>query len=352
MVLQDSVYVSHREALPQDEGEMMFALDIQGIPKKVHRPMTPYQVLRMLPKDATPAQQDSAIQAWFQPGEIHYSEQPDTLHLPGHGIGHNMLEVNLPQYYRESFFSKSTLIKSELNGGRYGVAGDPVPYTVRNDDLFTGLLLLCFILAMVAFANSRRFVTRQLKNFFYPSYNSDSSTLTETSSEVRFQFFFVLHTCLLLAITYFFYITHYVADTFILNAQYQVIGIFFGVLVLFFFCKACLYTIVNNVFFNSKKNLQWMKTLLFITSAEGVLCFPCVMLQTYFDLSMQNVLYYFAVVLFFVKILTFYKCWTIFFRTNGVFLQIILYFCALEIIPLLSVWGVLGTIVNELKINF
>ena len=37
------------------------------------RPQTPYQVLRLLPKDATPAQQDSAIQAWFEPGEIHYS---------------------------------------------------------------------------------------------------------------------------------------------------------------------------------------------------------------------------------------------------------------------------------------
>ena len=31
------------------------------------RPQTPYQVLRLLPKDATPAQQDSAIQAWFEP---------------------------------------------------------------------------------------------------------------------------------------------------------------------------------------------------------------------------------------------------------------------------------------------
>ena len=67
--------------------------------------MTPYQVLRLLPKDATPAQQDSAIQAWFQPGEVHYSNQPDTLHLPGHGIGRSLKDVNLPQYYRENFFS-------------------------------------------------------------------------------------------------------------------------------------------------------------------------------------------------------------------------------------------------------
>ena len=35
------------------------------------KPQTPYEVLRLLPKDATPAQQDSAIQEWFEPKEIH-----------------------------------------------------------------------------------------------------------------------------------------------------------------------------------------------------------------------------------------------------------------------------------------
>ena len=34
---------------------------------KYYKPRHPYQVLRTLPKDATPAQQDSAIQATFQP---------------------------------------------------------------------------------------------------------------------------------------------------------------------------------------------------------------------------------------------------------------------------------------------
>ena len=61
------------------------------------KPQTPYQVLRLLPKDATPAQQDSAIQAWFGHAEIHYSEQPDTLHLPGHEVPRDLKEVNIPQ---------------------------------------------------------------------------------------------------------------------------------------------------------------------------------------------------------------------------------------------------------------
>jgi hypothetical protein len=76
MLLQDSI---HTEAIPAPE--------LPDLTEHISsKPMTPYQVLRLLPKDATPAQQDSAIQAWFQPGEVHYSNQPDTLHLPGHGI--------------------------------------------------------------------------------------------------------------------------------------------------------------------------------------------------------------------------------------------------------------------------
>lgn len=47
---------------------------------------TPAQVLKRLPKDATPAQQDSAIQANIKPAKIRWSKMPDTLHLPGHPI--------------------------------------------------------------------------------------------------------------------------------------------------------------------------------------------------------------------------------------------------------------------------
>ena len=116
-----------------------------------HRPLTPAQVLSWLPRDATPAQQDSAIQAHFKPSEIHWSEHPDTLHLPGHDAGVDLMKSDLPQYYREGFFSKDSMFHPELQGGRYGVAGDPVPYSVRNDNIITSLLLACFIFAVIAF---------------------------------------------------------------------------------------------------------------------------------------------------------------------------------------------------------
>jgi hypothetical protein len=109
---------------------------------------------------------------------------------------------------------------------------------------------------------------------------------------------------------------------------------------------------VNLVFFDHKRNKQYFLTLLFLYSLEGVLLYPIVALLTFFDISAQSVAYYTISVVILVKILTFYKCFVIFFRQNGLYLQIILYFCALEIIPLFALWGGLAVIVNALKINF
>ena len=92
-----------------------------------HSQPTPSQVIGWLPKDATPAQMDSAIQRHIKPSEIHWSERPDTLHLPGHSAGKSYRDVSLPQYYRESFFSTDSMFHPELVGGRLGVAGAPIP---------------------------------------------------------------------------------------------------------------------------------------------------------------------------------------------------------------------------------
>lgn len=322
----------------------------QGIGRQHGGQLTPKEVLRWLPKDATPAQQDSMVRAHIKPYEIHWSNMPDTLHLPGHTPGKSFRNVSLPQYYRESFFSKDSLFHPELRGGRLGVPGDPVPYTVAGDNLITSLLLLCFLLACVAYTKSKHFVVRQAKTFFRVP-RSGTTEITETSTEVRFQFFFVLQTCLLLAIGYFIYSKASVGDTFIVD-PYLVIGIYTGCVSAYFLLKALLYSIVGMVFFDKKKNGQWLKAYLFLISTEGGLMFPMVMLLSYFNLPLQIAVIYTLAVIVLVKILSFFKTYIIFFRRNGGFLQIILYFCALEAVPLFALYGGLVLISHYLKINF
>lgn len=321
--------------------------------------LTPADVLAALPDGATPEQQDSAVQANFSPGEVRYCERPDTLPFLRGDSAEQPREAHaapddgsLHLSYRvpEGPVRLDSLLAAEPDNG-YGMAGDPVPYIVRNDDIITGLMLACFILVVVAVSNSRRFIVRQFRDFLYmPRFGS--KPITETSSEVRFQCFLILHTCFLFSIYQYFYTKHYIGDTFVLDSQYQLIAIYFAMFVGYFVAKGLLYTAVNTVFFGSKKNLQYIKSLLFITSTEGVMLFPVVLLQVYFDLQIQNVVICFIVVLIFVKMLTFYKCYFIFFRRPGGFLQIILYFCALEIVPIAAFWGVLMITGNHLKINF
>jgi len=217
-----------------------------------HRPLTPAQVLSWLPRDATPAQQDSAIQAHFKPSEIHWSEHPDTLHLPGHSPGVDLMKADLPQYYKESFFSKSSLFHPELPGGRYGVPGDPIPYTVRNDNLITSLLLICFIVAVIAFGNVRQFIRRQVK-FFFSAPTESVVEESETVNELYFQLLLVFITSLLIALLFYFYTLNFIGNTFVLRSQYTLISIYLGITIAYFLLKMGYYAMVNLVFFGSKK---------------------------------------------------------------------------------------------------
>ncbi len=316
-----------------------------------HTTLTPAMVLSWLPYDATPAQQDSAIQAHFKPAPIRWSKRPDTLHLPGHDKGQNLLDVQLPQYYKEGFFSKDTLFHPELPGGRYGIAGDPVPYSVHSDNTITALLLASFVMTIISFSYARNFIFKQIKNFFYP-HLSGLTDISETTIELHFQISLVLLDSLFISLLYYFYTLHHYGDTFILKSQYYLIAIYLAMTIGYFVLKIFCYIIVNNIFFDSKRNIHWMKTLLFITAFQGSILFPLVILWAYFNLSIETAVSYFIVSLIIVKILTIYKCYIIFFSRNVFKLQFFLYFCTLEIVPLLTFWGVLDLTANNLKINF
>ena len=344
MTIQDSTVVVARqpEAIEVNVAES----------PKYFKPRHPYQVLRSLPKNATPAQQDSAIQATFQPKEVRYSERPDTLHLPGYGKGKSALEITpLPKYYKESFFANDSLFHPERSAGRYGVAGETVPYTVRGDNAMTLILLLGFISMIISASGSRGFIVRQLKSIFYLPKNFDMA-MSETSTELRFQFFMVVLTSLLYAVIFLYYSTRYVSDTYIIDSHYQLTGIFLCMTFGYFFIKGLIYTMVNWTFFGLRKNLQWLKTMLFITTSEGVMLFPIILLLSFFNLNVKSALICALIVLILVKSLTFFKSYVIFFRRKGNFLQNILYFCALEIVPLTSFGGFVAIMINFLKINF
>ncbi len=260
-----------------------------------------------------------------------------------------MPDVQLPSFHDETFFSKDTLYHAEIPGGAHGMAGESIPESIQGDNVIMSLLLCCFVLVVISFAKVRGFAIRQAKNFFYPP-REEVTEDTQTASEVHFQVFLVFLNSLLLSLLYYFYNLQHPDNTYVLDSPYLLIVIFLGYILAYFFLKLILYRIVNNIFFDGKRNGQWIASFMFLVSLETMFFFPIILLIANLGLSMESVETYFAFVLIFVKILTIYKSYVIFFRENVVRLQIILYFCALEMIPLLSLWGVLEMTVKSLII--
>lgn len=254
----------------------------------------------------------------------------------------------------QSFFDRDSMLTATIppgvKGYSMGVAGDAVPYSIGNDDIVSLALLACLVIVTISVGRSWGFISRQARNFFYAPHDADA--VTETTSELRFQIIMVLIGILLMGLVSYIYATETIAHPFKVGDNYCLMGIMAAMFLAYFLLKWLVASVVSITFFDSKKNIQWVRLQLFLAAVEGGLMLPFVLLLVYFNFSVEIVLLCLAVVLFLNKLLTFYKCWSIFFRQNGGLLQTFLYFCALEMTPLLAFGGAWLALTDFLKVNY
>ncbi|MGI6242697.1 MAG: DUF4271 domain-containing protein [Prevotella sp.] len=312
---------------------------------------TPREILSWLPSTATPWQQDSAIRANYKFPEVDWSKRPNPMKTPlGKADAPSGFTLEKPMYHSKSMVQPDSVYRPEYAVFRQGVAGDPIPYNIANDDLVTSILLGCFILAAVSISQTGNFIQRQLK-FFFHSQREGTTIITETSNEFRFQFFLILQTSLLFALVFFFF-TKTLGNGTANLPQHLIIGIYTGVISVYLMLKTLVYNLVGWVFFDKKKNEQWTKSGLFLAATEGIVLFPIVMLHAYFNFSIETTVIYSFIIVILAKLLSFYKTYVIFFKKGGDIVQNFLYFCAFEVVPLGILWSVLVFIDNYLKVNF
>lgn len=303
-------------------------------------PLHPYQVLRRLPKDATPAQQDSAIQATFQPRQIRYSNRPDTLHLPGHPIGKSIKEVSVPQYYNETYFKNNNLYRPEVAGGRMGVAGDPRPYQTSTDNLFSSIIITCILATILIISYMRHFFLIETKEFFAPA-RKEELKQKETSIEYIFQIILSLQAYFVIALVFFDYTQTHISQTFTVETEYQVIAIFLAEAMACYIGKVTIQQWANKTLFPNCDIHNWNQSRLFINSLIGIAFLPILLLNVYFDLNIEMTASYMLTVMLIAEILLFFKADRIFFNKTTLKLHIFLYLCTLEIIPILLLGAIL-----------
>lgn len=230
-----------------------------------------------------------------------------------------------------------------------GELGTPRPYSMRYDDLFMLLLVVCCVSMLVAIGSSLHAIKDRFREFFFPSSAADYDM---PSSIPPLMFFLCTMTCITMALCSFLYIDKEMEGFFVVDNNIAVVGAFFAASATYFLLKWFVYGLVNNVLFGSKKSLQWSHAFFFVTALEGALLFPLPLMVVIFGLPVENGVYYFIFVLILSKILTFFKSRSIFFRQKILILQNFLYFCALEMTPLLAFGGAWLMLAHILKVNF
>ena len=232
-----------------------------------------------------------------------------------------------------------------------GFEGTPISYSPRTDDAIALTLLACFFLSSIALARGKRFLSQQVKDFVLHRERTsifDSST----AADVRYLLVLVLQTCVLSGITF----LNYFHDTCpaLMNhvSPLLLLGIYVGFCLVYFLLKWLLYMFLGWTFFDKNKTNIWLESYSALIYYVGFALYPFVLFLVYFDLSLTSLVIIGAIILIFTKILMFYKWIKLFFHQfSGLFL-LILYFCALEIVPCLLLYQGMIQMNNILLIKF
>ena len=227
-----------------------------------------------------------------------------------------------------------------------GMEGHPLPARLGSGAGVVAVLFLGFFLLLYVSHAGRKFLQQEARGWTALRVREDFFD-GPAGAGGRVRFFILLAEALFLGISAF---VHFrgVALPALDGAFYA--ALFLGILL----CWACVLVkwlvclLVGWLFFDRLRTSLWVDSYFAIVYFALVLWCPCLLLRVYFDWSAGTFALSFLLVAGMAKILVFYNCIK-FFSTKfyGLF-YLIVYFCALEIMPCLIMYKGLSMLNNLL----
>ena len=247
----------------------------------------------------------------------------------------------------KSLLNDSLLCTDSVHSNSFGVAGEQIADLLTLDSTVNLIMVGCLVLYLVALARAREFFVRQLHFFFYDAHADEIRNYT--TQEHLLQMIIIGIGSLLLSMSSFVLATKMLVPQDSLPDKKIVVMIVLLFILAYLITKWSVQYVANVVFFGKRRANYFYCIQVFTTACTSILLIPIALLMIYSSMSVKMLGICLVSFLFLNKIVTFYKTWAIFFRQNGLFLQIILYFCTLEIAPLAAAGGIWLSIINGLK---
>ena len=246
-----------------------------------------------------------------------------------------------PSFDDCSFFAGDTLLHAEVPYHPYGYAATATPYRLRQDGWSGLMLLLCLVLAASLVVRLRKKFGELLRGVFFPIPGKTDEPLVDDPLRYSTRLVAVCLLSLSAAMVTFAYTQHDVGFYLFPETPYILLAAFLLLWLSYFLLKRLTCSFVNWIFFRSEKIFTWQRAYTFLFVAEAVFSLVVALVAVYLPVSSEQVLFMslFLVALF--KLLLLFKTYQIFFPKLYGTLHLIVYFCTLELMPLLVLQQVL-----------
>lgn len=229
--------------------------------------------------------------------------------------------------------------------------GIPLPYSLRTDDCIALLLFGCFFLSSFILSRNRNLLFQLMKDFLLHRART-SIFITSTASDMRYMFLLTLQTCVLGGLCIFNHFNHTQPELIHHLHPGILLSIYIATCILYLMAKWLIYSFLGWIFFDESTTSFWLESYSTLLYHLGFALFPFCLSIVYFDLSPHSAVIIGLILVILAKILMFYKWIRLFCHDLHGSLLLILYFCALEIIPCLVLYQGMVQLNDYLIIKF
>lgn len=212
--------------------------------------------------------------------------------------------------------------------------GEPTAYSLRTDDCVAIALVFCFLSIAWVVSQSRQFIADSIINLFDD--NTRSSRFTKrATNELQSKPLLFAQTAISLGLvaTCFLHSESGFMPTAV--SQQMVLPAAAAIATVYYLLRIALYAGVNSVFFPPQKAKLWTDFYLLTLLFEGIILFTISLIVVYSQLSITDCKLPLVLLLGILEIPRIIKLKTIFFPGITGFVHIFLYFCTLNLAPLL-----------------
>lgn len=245
---------------------------------------------------------------------------------------------SLMSYADCGYFVGDSLLHAEQPARQWGFPLTATPFRLSHNGWSYPVLLLCALLLCGILRRMKGKVRDLLRSFFFPIPGKKDDPTAEDPVGLATRLMAVMLLTISATLATFVFTQSDVSYYPFPETPYLLLAVFAVAWLLFFLMKRLAFGFVNWIFFRSEKIFTWTRANTLLLTVESLLMLFLALAAVFLPVRSDGLMMATLVVLAFVKILLLFKTYQIFFPKLYGTLHLFVYFCTLEMMPLLVMY--------------